>query len=452
VSDPAVGRPEIERPANIRPPVERCPECKINLPKNGISGLCRACLGETFPNDAPYQPKITEAPAPEDPMDGLVNSADLEPERIDWLWQDYLPFDTVIVVDGDSTVGKSLTVIDLIARMSRDDPMPDGSFPADAAVIVLNKEDHWTKVTLPRLIAASADLAAGRIFFLEGKKRVVCGTCRKLDCRNPRHDKPQERWTSVVLPADIDWLAAKVRAVKEVTGCERVLIYADPLMAVIEDDVNTHNYHEMIRALEPIHRLCGDTGSAFLGIRHLTKTNTSGKALHAGQASVAVFSTSRMGLMVAYDPDDDNADENARARVLAVVGTNLGPKKKSLRWELEVVEITTKQGPTTQPRVRWLGESDVTANDIALLASGDRGPGALVQTKLLGHLKDGPVRHGDLWSYLEAETNASERTRWRVLGILIDEGKILKAKDHDRLTWYALPKHSTELEVTCGTR
>lgn len=51
-----------------------------------------------------------------------------------------------------------------------------------------------------------------------------------------------------------------------------------------------------------------------------------------------------MGLMVAYDPDDDNVDENARARIFTVTGTNLGPKKKSLRWEIEMVQIPDKNG------------------------------------------------------------------------------------------------------------
>jgi hypothetical protein len=32
-----------------RPPPERCPKCGVNIPKNGISGLCRGCLGESFP-------------------------------------------------------------------------------------------------------------------------------------------------------------------------------------------------------------------------------------------------------------------------------------------------------------------------------------------------------------------------------------------------------------------
>jgi RecA-family ATPase len=296
-------------------------------------------------------------------MDGLVNAGDLKAERIEWLWKNFLPFDTLTIVDGDSTVGKSLTMVDLIARMSRDDVMPDGAQPEPCAIVVLNKEDHWNRVTVPRLDAARANRTGNRIWFLQGKR------------------KGSAQWQSVVLPADINWLAEKIEAVKKASGLKRVLFYADPLMAVVEDRVNSHNYHEMIRALEPIHRLCGDTGCAFVGIRHLTKSNPSGKAIHAGQGSTAIFSTSRMGLMVAYDPDDQSEEED-RARLLLVNGTNLGPKKKSLRWRVEVVSVETQQGVDEVPRIRWDGESGVTADEIAMLNSGDRGPGALVKANL----------------------------------------------------------------------
>jgi hypothetical protein len=33
----------------VHPPPERCSECGINIPMNGVSGLCRGCLGEPFP-------------------------------------------------------------------------------------------------------------------------------------------------------------------------------------------------------------------------------------------------------------------------------------------------------------------------------------------------------------------------------------------------------------------
>jgi len=153
-----------------------------------------------------------------------------------------------------------------------------------------------------------------------------------------------------------------------------------------------------------------------------------------------------MGLMVAYDPDDQSEEED-RARLLLVNGTNLGPKKKSLRWRVEVVSVETQQGVDEVPRIRWDGESGVTADEIAMLNSGDRGPGALVKANLRAILRQGPVTHSEVWGALEAECSASERTRWRVIGQEVDGGRILKARekrDNGRV-WYALPTHEVDL-------
>ena len=45
-----------------------------------------------------------------------------------------------------------------------------------------------------------------------------------------------------------------------------------------------------------------------------------------------VVAAEALGLIAAYDPDDDNPDENERRRVLAVVKCNIAPKAASLGY------------------------------------------------------------------------------------------------------------------------
>ena len=54
----------------------------------------------------------------------LVCAKDVEPEDVQWLWEGWLPFGKMVVVDGAPGVGKTALIIDLIARASRGDPMP----------------------------------------------------------------------------------------------------------------------------------------------------------------------------------------------------------------------------------------------------------------------------------------------------------------------------------------
>src|SRR5437879_4870775 len=56
-------------------------------------------------------------PAAELPADNL---------QVQWLWEPYLAFGTVAVLDGDPGVGKSLLTLDLAARLTAGRPMPDG--------------------------------------------------------------------------------------------------------------------------------------------------------------------------------------------------------------------------------------------------------------------------------------------------------------------------------------
>ena len=89
----------------------------------------------------------------------MVSLADVEPERVDWLWDGYLPLGKVVVLDGDPGVGKSTVSLDIAARISTGSPMPDGIRRRKGTVLVLSAEDGLADTIRPRLDAAEADPA-----------------------------------------------------------------------------------------------------------------------------------------------------------------------------------------------------------------------------------------------------------------------------------------------------
>ncbi|MEZ5204354.1 MAG: AAA family ATPase [Acidimicrobiales bacterium] len=95
----------------------------------------------------------------------------VEPEHVQWLWQDWLPLGALTVLDGIPGAGKSTIMYDLAARVSTGRPMPTG--PQDhrspAGVVLLTAEDPLAPVVRPRLDAAGADPA--RVFALQGAAR-----------------------------------------------------------------------------------------------------------------------------------------------------------------------------------------------------------------------------------------------------------------------------------------
>src|SRR6185503_11668536 len=76
------------------------------------------------------------------------------------LWPSWIPLGMLSMLDGDPGLGKSTVLLDLAARLSRGDTMPDGSQgPGPAATVILTAEDDPARVVRPRLDAAGADVS-----------------------------------------------------------------------------------------------------------------------------------------------------------------------------------------------------------------------------------------------------------------------------------------------------
>lgn len=55
--------------------------------------------------------------------------AEVEPEKVEWLWPGRLPIGQLVVLDGDPGCGKSTLTLDLAAHFSAGTVLPDGSVP-----------------------------------------------------------------------------------------------------------------------------------------------------------------------------------------------------------------------------------------------------------------------------------------------------------------------------------
>ena len=111
--------------------------------------------GARSPTSAPWPPGWqTARPRAQARARKVVSLADVEAERVDWLWHGYLPLGKVVVLDGDPGVGKSTVSLDIAARTSTGSPMPDGSAGVKGTVLVLSAEDGLADTIRPRLDAA----------------------------------------------------------------------------------------------------------------------------------------------------------------------------------------------------------------------------------------------------------------------------------------------------------
>jgi len=246
------------------------------------------------------------------------------PEKVEWLWYPYIPQGKITLLDGDPGVTKSLLSTDLIARITSNQSMPNGSKCIRGGAVLMALEDGLADTIVPRLEAAGGD-----------KSRVVAFQGVKDAQGNMR------------LPTIED-----VYHIEE--ACRRVdarLVVIDPLMGYVSGEKNTHKDQDVRRALAPLVKMAEKLKVAVVVIRHLNKSGGS-QSIYRGGGSIGIIGLARAGLLVAKDP------ENESRRILAGIKSNLGPLPPSLSYEIE------DQAGT--PRIVWGGVSTHTAD--ALLA------------------------------------------------------------------------------------
>ena len=280
-----------------------------------------------------FRPAVAQAAPPEPaaaPGPHVIVLADVQPERVEWLWPGYLPRGKLVILDGDPGQGKSVVSVDLAARVSTGSVMPDGAEPVKGAVLILSAEDGLADTIRPRLDAADGD-AAQVVTITEMPEVTEDG---KVGTR------------PVVLPGDLAAIE------KVITGHGVVLVIVDVLMAYLSGTVNAHHDQDIRRALHPLAAMAERTGCCVLVIRHLNK-NSGTHAVYRGGGSIGIVGAARAGFMCGTDPDD----ETGITRVFAPVKVNLARQPPALAYRLE-------ENQSKCVRVAWLGESRQTAGSL----------------------------------------------------------------------------------------
>jgi hypothetical protein len=144
------------------------------------------------------------------------------------------------------------------------------------------------------------------------------------------------------------------------------LVIIDPLMAYLGDGVNSHRDQSIRRALSPLANLAQESGAAIIIVRHLRKSEHE-SAIYAGGGSIGIIGQARTGLLVAEDP------ANRENRILAVTKCNVAAKAPSLRFRFSTPG--PDQPTLLAPRVDWLGESQLSADELVQTARRGRRDG-----------------------------------------------------------------------------
>ncbi|MCX6358402.1 MAG: AAA family ATPase [Armatimonadetes bacterium] len=324
--------------ANRRALVERLNEAALRAhdPNFGLDYVLNdteAALGQVRAN----------LPAVGSRLPALRCAADITARPVDWVWPRYLARGAITMLEGDPGRGKGFITIDLAARITQGDTMPDGTAGVHGTVLFLTGEDSPEYTERPRLEAAGADLS--RVYFLPEKGQG-------------------QRWD---LTSDAEALQTYVRQI----GADLLVI--DPITEFLPA-VDTHRDNEVRRVLAGLRDIAVHAGCAVLAVRHLNK-GAGMAAMYRGGGSIAFTGAARFVFTVGVDPDDKTR------RALATTKNNLTQHAPTLLYRI------TSCGPVGC--VAWEGTSELSADEV--LQTPKERPKDAAEEFLREVLEDGPI-------------------------------------------------------------
>ena len=247
-----------------------------------------------FPDDYPAHEITTTAPSEAGavekatPRFRVACAADAVIEEPKELWYDLLPLGSLAVVSGMGGIGKSTLDAWLAARASRGEM--DGDVKGPIKTLMVMDEDDWNMDTVPRLMAADADLSKVFKLFIN-KDGFETGI-------------PS-------FPEDVNLLHRVIRE----TGVQLVIL--DVITSMMSANMDPNNQADVRRLLNPLLRTAQQTGATIMCVNHWRKM--SGNISHMISGSTAYRDTARCVWAVVQDKDGrryvkiDKYNRSARA-------------------------------------------------------------------------------------------------------------------------------------------
>ncbi|WP_136056817.1 AAA family ATPase [Microbacterium sp. K24] len=256
--------------------------------------------------------------------------ASVEIERQGWCVRDQIPLDVITILAGMAGIAKSTILAWYVAGLTRG-TLPGDFYGAPIPVAIIAGEDDISRMLVPRLKVAGADL--NLVTALSGV----------------RVTEQEGDWiTSPNLSDDM----TSIRTALIETGARLLII--DPIISLMRGD--SHRLEDVRRNLDPLASMAAELDIAIVCVAHFNKGG--GQASDKVSGSHAFRDIARSMLLLAVDEETDN-------RILSVEKSNYSPVKPSLAFRVDSVEVPTKSGEMTMVgQAVMLGDSSLTVQDI----------------------------------------------------------------------------------------
>ena len=330
-----------------------------------------------------------------------IKASDIAPEQLKWLWPDRIPYGKICWFAGKPDCGKSLALLDLVARITTGADFPDVAKNEWGArdVLLAVSEDGLGDTVIPRLNAAGADLS--HIRFVQ-RVIVTSGTSRSARQFQLNND------TSLLK-----------KALKDNPSV--VLVALDPITSFF-GDVNINIDKDIRPIMDALSAACNASGVSFVSVVHHNK-RTDVDALQKVLGASSVVGAARTAWGFSRDPDPENKGEF----FMTLVKNNLSKRRTGMKYKIAERTING----ITAPYIDWGAETEETANTL-LDAERDKKSGldnkqiTLAQEFLPVALANGPKLARDLYDEAEKRGISSDtlkRAKNKMGGVTVYKAK-----------------------------
>ena len=268
---------------------------------------------------------------------------DIKTTSIDWLWNPYIPYGKITIVQGDPGSGKTMMASKILSELSNGNSLGNLDEKIEPIVsIYLTGEDGLGDTIKPRLEMFNADCKY--IYSIDD-------TDSPLTMKDKRIEDAIEKTNA------------------------RVLVL-DPIQAYLGTQVDMHRANEVRPVLKHLGGIADKYNVAVLLIGHMNKGSS--KAMYRGLGSVDFAAYARSILTIGKVKDKEDV------RAIIHTKSSLAPAGPSLAFSL-----------TEQDGFTWLGEYEISESD---LFEGGSGTSKLTQAIGLidSLLKNGPISTNDV--------------------------------------------------------